>query len=191
MIRRWVAAGAALSLLVAAPPTLAKKPVGADEAAVRHIINRVYEGYSRPFEELFPELPDDAPPRPDNSPGLAIDGYETPYSASLASLVEKWLPFARGDEVGAMNDFDWYCQCQDFDPKTAKITAQNYRSKSKNKMEVKVSFTAGWDEGSPLTFYFIRENGMWVMDDLRFDGGSTLRKGLRSDIDDSGVAEPK
>lgn len=163
---------AALTLLIIGAPVAAKKPVAADEAIVRSIIQQVYAGYSRV--------------EPD-SPEFATEGYEPPYSASLDALKQKWIPVGSGGELVEMNGFDWYCQCQDYSAKVARITAQKYEVKSKDRIEAKIHFAPGGGKGTPLIFYFIRENGAWVMDDLRFDGGNTLRKGLQDDIDS---AEP-
>lgn len=159
---------AAFAVLLVAFPALAKKPAAADEAAVREIIKLTYAGYSRV--------------EPD-SPEIATEGYEPPYSVALDSLKQKWMPVGSGDELVMMNAFDWYCQCQDYDAKVAKITAQKYAAKSKNKIEAKIDFAPVGGKGKPLIFMFIRENGGWVMDDLRFDNGSTLRRGLQQDID--------
>ncbi|MEP7350054.1 MAG: DUF3828 domain-containing protein [Sphingorhabdus sp.] len=181
--RQGLTAVAALALLALTSPLVAAKPVTADEVAVRDIVTKIYAGYLRPFEELFPELPDDAPPAPNHPIGSAIDGYEAPFSASLNALLQKWMPVATGDEVLQMNGFDWYCQCQDFDPKQAKVTAQEYNAKSKDQIEVKIRFTPGGREAAAITYYFVRENGQWVMDNIRFEDGSTLRQGLQEDID--------
>jgi hypothetical protein len=93
------------------------------------------------------------------------------------------------DELYNMNSFDWYCQCQDFDNKTAKIVKQSYRSTGKDRLDATILFSPGWVEmgeaGAPLLFRFKREGGKWKLDDLRFDGGGTLRKDLDSDIKDA------
>jgi hypothetical protein len=159
---------AALALIAIAVPASAKKPATRDEAAVRAIIKQTYAGYSK----VDPDSPD-----------VATEGYEPTYSVSLDSLKQRWMPIGSGEELVQMNGFDWYCQCQDYSAKVATITAQKYDVKSKNKIEAKIHFAPGGGKGRPLTFIFIRENGQWVMDDLRFDGGSTLRKGLQADID--------
>lgn len=159
---------AALVLTTIGAPVSAKNPAAADDAAVRAIIKQTYIGYSR----VEPDSPD-----------VATEGYEPPYSVSLDALKQKWMPVGSGEELVGMNGFDWYCQCQDYSAKVARITAQKYDAKTKNKIEAKVHFAPGGGRGRPLTFVFIRENGSWVMDDLRFDGGSTLRRGLQEDID--------
>ena len=167
---------AALVMTMTGVPLSAKKPAAADEAAVRDIIKQTYIGYSR----VEPDSPD-----------IATEGYEPPYSVSLGALKQKWMPVGSGEELVQMNGFDWYCQCQDYSAKVARITAQKYDAKTKNKIEAKVHFAPGGGKGRPLIFMFIRENRLWVMDDLRFDGGSTLRRGLQEDIDSAATTGAK
>jgi Protein of unknown function (DUF3828) len=173
---------ATLFMSVAAlSPALAKSPAASDEAAVRAIIAQTYAGYSKPFEQIFPERPDGSS-APDNAADSAIDGYQPPYSASLDALIQRWMPIGSGEELVTMNSFDWYCQCQDYDPKSARVTAQKYSAKGKDKIIADVRFAPAGGKGQPITFYFIRENGAWVMDDLKLQDGSTLRGGLNDDI---------
>lgn len=167
---------AALVMIMTGAAVSAKKPAATDEAAVRDIIKQTYIGYSR----VEPDSPD-----------IATEGYEPPYSLSLDALKQKWMPVGSGEELVQMNGFDWYCQCQDYSAKFARITAQKYDAKTKNKIEAKVHFAPGGGKGRPLIFMFIRENGLWVMDDLRFDGGSTLRRGLQEDIDSAATTGAK
>lgn len=168
---------AALATPVAAP---AKGLRPADEAAVREIVRQVYEGYSKPIAEA----PEDGSYAPDNEAGSAIDGYEPPYSASLDALIQKWMPYGSGEEVMGMNDFDWYCQCQDFDSKSARIVSQSYKAKGANKIIGKVVFDPVGGAGAPLIFTFVREPTGWALDDLKFNEGGTLRSGLAQDIAD-------
>ena len=159
-------------------PAHAKKPASADEAAVREIIAYVYEGYSLST--------DDAAVPVDNGP----DAYQPPYTETLGAQVARWSNLMKAtDELYNLNSFDWYCQCQDFDSKTAKITKQSYKVAGKDRIDANVLFSTGWVKkghaGAPLLFRFRREGGKWKLDDLKFDGGGTLRKDLASDISDA------
>jgi len=164
---RGIANVVAVTLLAAMSPAYAMKPEAADEAAIRGIIQQVYSGYSR---------------RKSESPETVTEGYQPPYSASLDALIQKWMPVGSGEDVTQMNSYDWYCQCQDYDPKHSTVATQQYEAMSKSKIEAKVEFAPMGGKGKPLTFVFIRENGQWVMDDLRFADGNTLRNGLHEDI---------
>lgn len=171
MSRRGQGVVAALAVLaLAASPAFAKKPAAADEAAVREIVRQIYADYNRVTED---------------SPEVATEGYEPTYSASLDALVQKWMPYASGDEVYPMADFDWYCQCQDFDTKTAHVVSQSYQAKGAGTIVAKVVFSGfEGNKGSPLIFTFIKEANGWALDDLKFDEGGTLRSGLQQDISD-------
>lgn len=177
-----IAIGVVLMSAALFAPAQAKKPIAADEAAVRAIIAYVYEGYTMSAGDMTPEQEaaiDDGP-----------DAYKPPYTQSLGALVARWdRVMMATDELYNMNSFDWYCQCQDFDSKTAKITKQSYKSTGKDRIEANILFSTGWVEtgyaGAPLLFRFKREGGKWKLDDLKFSGGGTLRKDLASDIKDA------
>jgi hypothetical protein len=173
-----IAIGVALVSAALISPVNAKKPVAADEAAVRDIIAYVYEGYSLSNE-------DGAEPV-DNGP----DAYQPPYTTTLGAQVARWSGLMKStDELYNLNSFDWYCQCQDFDSKTAKIVKQSYKAAGKDRIDANVLFSTGWVEkghtGEPLLFRFKREGSKWKLDDLKFESGDTLRKALASDIKDA------
>jgi hypothetical protein len=173
-----IAIGVALFGAALLVPVQAKKPVAADEVAVREIVAYVYEGYSLSNE-------DGAAPV-ENGP----DAYKPPYTNSLGAQIARWSDLMLAtDELYNLNSFDWYCQCQDFDSKTAKITKQSYKSAGKDRIDANILFSTGWVEkghaGTPLSFRFKREGGVWKLDDLKFESGGTLRKALASDINDA------
>ena len=175
--------GAALSVSASS-----KKPVAADEATVRTMIERVYAPYSQPI----PEAPEDGSALPENAPGAAMDGYELPYTTSLRALVDKWSGLMQSTgELYNLNSFDWYCQCQDNDHTTSKLVRQKYTQASKDRITANILFSPGQFEGkhtgAPLVFYFKREGGEWKLDDMKFHDFTTLRKGLAEDIKDASV----
>jgi hypothetical protein len=174
---------AAIAVSVFAAPVLAKKPVAADEAAVRNIVTTLYAGYKKPFPDASADVEvEEAPAR---RMGTNEEGYEMPYSVSLDALINRWLPYGSGDELITMNSFDWWCQCQDYDPKNAKLTSQKYVARGVNRIDVATRFSSTGEKGSPLTFHFLRENGNWVLDDATLEGELKLRKALLDDIKDA------
>jgi hypothetical protein len=161
-------------------PAYAKKPLAVDEASVREIVAKVYEGYST--EDTTTEGLEAVEGGPDT--------YQPPYTATLGTQIARWSGLMKvTGELYNMNGFDWYCQCQDFDSKTAKIVKQSYKFAAKDRIDANILFSPGWAEqgetGSPLVFRFKREGGTWKLDDLTFDGGGTLRKDLATDIRDA------
>ena len=177
-----IAIGVVLMSAALFAPAQAKKPVAADEAAAREIVAKVYEGYSSPTDDMATEGVEAVEGGPDT--------YEPPYTATLGAQVSRWSKLMMAtDELYGLNSFDWYCQCQDFDSKTAKIVKQSYKAAGKDRIDGNILFSPGWVEkghaGAPLLFRFKREGGVWKLDDLRFDGGGTLRKDLASDIKDA------
>jgi Protein of unknown function (DUF3828) len=145
-------------------PVIAKKPSIADETAVRALIKNVYAVYLKQPTEPGSEM------------------AELPHTKSLKILLEHWQSLLTKDEVTTLSDFDWFCQCQDWDAKTAHIESQTYTARGQDKIDANVRFSAGWDEGASLRFMFSRENGVWKLDDLKFTDGDTLRKSLLREI---------
>jgi hypothetical protein len=168
---------AALMVSLGTAPTHAKGPVGGDEKSVRAIINRIYAGYSKPVPTQEP--------LPGGDIDATVDGYEPPYSITLTALVVRWKASSVEGEVQGMGDFDWYCQCQDYDDKTARLTSQHYTKRDQSHIDADVRFTIGWRASSPLKLMFVREGGAWKLDDLKFEDGNTLRSGLQRDIVDA------
>lgn len=170
---RTVYASAALFSAALVAPAFAKNPAPSDEQAVRAIIGKVYEGYSR--------LETD-----DATTTEAASRYEPTYSATLAPLVARWTNLMEAnDELYTLNSFDWYCQCQDFDNTKAQIVKQSYKLGSADRIDANIRFSAGWNKAQPLLFRFRREAGAWKLDDLKFAAGGTLRRDLASDIKDA------
>jgi Protein of unknown function (DUF3828) len=145
-------------------PVIAKKPSIADETAVRALIKNVYAVYQKQPTE----------------PGSEMAVLQ--HTKSLQILVEHWQSKLTNGEVTTLSDFDWFCQCQDWDAKTAHIESQTYVVRGHDKIDANVRFIAGWDEAATLTFMFKRENGGWKLDDLKFTDGDTLRKSLVREI---------
>jgi hypothetical protein len=167
-------------------PAHAKKPVVADEAVIRGMIEKVYAPYTQPI----PDAPEDRSAGPDNEPGAAMDGYELPYTATLDKLVAQWSALMQAtDELYGLNSFDWYCQCQDNDNAKSKLVRQTYKQAGKDRIDVSVLFSPGLFEGrdmaEPLLFRFKREGGAWKLDDLKFHRSGSLRRGLAEDIQDA------
>jgi hypothetical protein len=180
------AVGAVLVSAALLAPAQAKKPIAADEAVIRGMIEKVYAAYSQPI----PDAPENGSSRPDNEPGAAMDGYELPYTATLDKLVAQWSALMRAtDELYGLNSFDWYCQCQDNDNATSKLVRQTYKQAGKDRIDVNVLFSPGRfegrDMGEPLLFRFKREGGVWKLDDLKFHRSGSLRHGLAEDIQDA------
>jgi hypothetical protein len=177
---------AAVLALSTTVPLAAKSPSAEDQKVVSELVARIYT----PYTKALPDAPADGSYAPENAAGAAMDGYEPPLTASLRTQLDRWSALmGQAEEVYILNDFDWYCQCQDNDPATARIVSQNYQQVAKDRIEAKVLFSPGSyegrDSGAPLIFRFRREAGVWKLDDLKFSDFTTLRKGLAADIRDA------
>jgi Protein of unknown function (DUF3828) len=162
------------------------KPVSADQAAVAAIVEQIYADYSKPMQGAT----DDISQEPADSLESELQKEKLLYTLSLRSLLDRWNPIAHGDELYAMNSFDWYCQCQDFDPKTAKLISQKTTIRGKDAIDVKTRFSRGWgdNKGVPMVIKFKREGAAWKIDELIMDKNMSLRAGLLDDIKEAAKA---
>ncbi|MEY2926776.1 MAG: hypothetical protein RL367_1253 [Pseudomonadota bacterium] len=158
----WVLAA---TLIAAAPAPLPK----AEDAAVRAAVRAIFKPY-------LTKSPDDTP---------AAWQYPV-YATATKALIARWQKATSNpDEVTSLSDFDWLCQCQDYDPKTARIISITTRSTASG-ADVKAILSPGWKERSPLRLAMVKEKGRWMIADLVFkDGGPPLTSQLRAEIADA------
>jgi hypothetical protein len=162
------------------------KPISTDQTAVLAIVENIYNDYNKPNTDETETESDSTT----NSAEAEIQREKLLYSKSLRALLDRWNPIAHGDELYTMNSFDWYCQCQDFDPKTAKLINKSALNRGKDSIDVKTRFSAGWGDkkGSPMLIKFRREDGVWKIDELIMEDNMSLRAGLRDDIKEAAKA---
>jgi Protein of unknown function (DUF3828) len=143
-----------LALLAAAPAPVKLSP--ADDAAVRAAVRAIYRPYATKDAATTPAA------------------WDYPiYAQATNALIASWKKAtANPDEVTAMSDFDWLCQCQDYDYKTAKITGITTRS-IRGGAEANVLFTPGWKEKSQLRLMMVKEKGRWMISDMVFENDRT------------------
>jgi hypothetical protein len=143
-----------LALLAAAPAPV--KLSAADDASLRFAVRAIYKPYSAK----------DVPHAP------AAWDYPI-YAQATKALIASWKKATLNpDEVTAMSDFDWLCQCQDYDYKTAKITSITSRG-IRGGAEANVLFTPGWKEKSQLRLMMVKEKGRWMISDMVFENDRT------------------
>jgi hypothetical protein len=161
VMRKFVLALAAV-LIAAAPAPLSK----ADDMSVRAAVRAIFKPY-------MTKSPDDTP---------AAWQYPV-YAQATKALIARWQKAtANPDEVTSLSDFDWLCQCQDYDAKTARIISVTTQATAGG-AEVKAVFSPGWKQKSPLRLMMVKEKGRWMIADLVFEGdGPPLTTQLREEI---------
>lgn len=109
------------------------------------------------------------------------------YSAELTALIAQWRSVTPSDEVDALSDGDWLCQCQEWDSSAFQATIVATRMTGKDIADLDVTVDLGLGGGPEamrmVTLNLKREEGAWKIDDIAadsFPGG--LRQTLRETI---------
>jgi hypothetical protein len=103
------------------------------------------------------------------------------YSRRTADLIARWHAGQPDDDVTTMGDFDWFCQCQDYDEKSFAITRLTVRKRGGGFHEAGVDYHLGWGSRARLALVMVREGSGWKVDDIRFSRDAAT-KTLRADL---------
>ncbi len=123
--------------------------------------------------------------RPYPGPTTTQAPWERPlFSTETAELIAHWLRVQPKDEPDALNDGDWFCLCQDFDPKGFRALAQVAGAVRPDIAEVRVRVMLGYGEARDERLIFRKEGAAWKLDDLFADPDfpSGLKQKLRETI---------
>lgn len=160
-----IARATALLLLlgaVATGPAASQTAVSA-EAQIKAAVQHIYARYQRsPL-----------------APGPADD--RALYSRRTAALIARWHAGRPDDDVTMMGDFDWFCQCQDYDEKSFAITSLRVRKRGAGFYDAQVAYHLGWGSRAGLTLVMVREGSVWKVDDIGF-ARDAATKTLRADL---------
>ncbi len=111
----------------------------------------------------------------DDGPG---DWEKKVFSAEVTALIKAWHKHT-GDNLTALSDYGWFCDCQDWDAKKFRWTRLSLRTLGPDRVETKVRLAVGWNAGSVQRLILVRQNGRWLIDDLFSESTS---KGLKADL---------
>lgn len=146
---------ASAALALSAPHTAANAPT-----TPQAVITALYA----PFRQAAAQAPE----------------WENPvYTPQLNALIAKWHAVTPTDEVDDLSDFDWLCQCQDWDPAglNERITASRLLSRSRR--IVTVALGPPSEQGPRLRFVMVRSGKRWLVDDIFASG---FKGGLRATL---------
>lgn len=155
----------ALALLASLGTPAAAAPKDA-QASVKSAIHAIYARYRAPASATGAD-------------------DEKVYSSRTRALIARWHAAMPDDEVTTLGDFDWFCQCQDFDDKNFAVTAINLTPGKAGSYLANVRYAAGWGSRDQLVLVMVPEGGGWKVDDIRFgrkEGVASLRAGLADEI---------
>lgn len=132
----------------------------ADKVAVDAAIARIYGPYGQNKEQQLL--------------------WERPiYSAEIRALIAHWQRVVPKDEVDALNDGDWLCQCQDADYRAFRAVPLGMRRLADGRAEVRLRVELGFGARRPTRLLMKREGGGWLLDDLY---GPDFPKGLKQKL---------
>jgi len=165
-------AGDAPATAPAAAPATAETSVASDEDA--HALRSTIQG-------IFNVYRTDAPPS-------VLERHI--FTAGTQQLIDQWQRTRPTDEVTDLGDFDWLCQCQDWDSKSFRLTGQDISWQDRDHATVTAQYQISEDASASLRMVMAREGGQWRIADLGFaeDNGSLVER-LHSEIADAGTGE--
>jgi hypothetical protein len=69
------------------------------------------------------------------------------------------------DEVEDLADFDWLCECQDWDAASFTLAIAPHPEPAGDRTEVTARYHIGFGEYRETRFVLVRESGVWLIDD--------------------------
>jgi Protein of unknown function (DUF3828) len=104
--------------------------------------------------------------------------WERPiFTPSLKALIARWRAVTPTDEVDDLSDFDWLCQCQDWDAGGLRERITGRRVLAPDRLMVSVALGKPRARHEQLRFLLVNTDGGWLIDDIFASG---LRGGLRA-----------
>ncbi len=98
------------------------------------------------------------------------------FTPRIKALIAKWLAVTPSDEVDDLSDFDWLCQCQDWDAPAFRARIISNRKLGPGRRAVTVRLNG---PHAPLCFVLQQAGGRWLIDDIFASG---FRGGLRASL---------
>ena len=120
-------------------------------------------------------------------PPAPVAAWDYPiYSAEVTALIARWKAVMPQDEVDALGDGDWLCQCQDWDGEGFQATIVSIAVSEEGTADVELSLDLGFG-GAESTrrerVTFKREAGVWTIDEIAAEAfPNGLKQALRDTI---------
>lgn len=99
------------------------------------------------------------------------------FTPELAALIARWQAVTPHDEVDGLSDFDWLCQCQDWNPKAFRTTLLSSRELAPGRVEVNLSIRIEAGAVRPARLILQRQGQRWLIDEMVTPD---MKKGLRA-----------
>jgi hypothetical protein len=106
--------------------------------------------------------------------------WERPiFTPRLKALIAKWRAVTPADEVDDLSDFDWLCQCQDWDSPTFRTRIMASHRLGPGRRAVTVALGQAPGRRERVRFVLSQAGGQWRIDDIFASG---FRGGLRASL---------
>jgi len=108
--------------------------------------------------------------------------WELPiYTAETTALIARWREAEAGSEGSGLESFGWLCECQDWDAAAFSAAPSAIEQLSPTRARVSVDLHPGWDARVTQVLDLRRENGRWLIHDLRSPSiAGSLRRTLQA-----------
>ena len=106
--------------------------------------------------------------------------WERPiFTPRLKAMIARWRAVTPTSEVDELSDFDWLCQCQDWDSPTFSTRIMASRRLGPGRRVVTVALGQAPGRRERLRFVLSRVGAQWLIDDIFASG---FRGGLRASL---------
>ncbi len=105
------------------------------------------------------------------------------FTAEVNRLIARWKQVMPEDETDGLNDGDWLCLCQDWDPKKFSAAPQGHNVLPGGVVEVTMAIDLGIGQRCSARLYLRREGAQWrIANLLAADFPRGLMQALRETI---------
>jgi hypothetical protein len=146
----------------------------ANAAASADAVDGTVKGFFQPYQAS------------DSGPSEA-DWDRPIYSANLRDLIGRWKQDFTDEGPLELQDFGWFCECQDWDAAKFTVEVLPHSVPQDGKVEVTARFDPGWNETRDMTFDLVDQGGQWLIDDI---SAGSFEGGLRDSLDRAIVTGP-
>ena len=110
------------------------------------------------------------------------------FSAETTDLIAQWKLRWVDWEVAELQDFAWFCGCQDWDNANFRAVIEPHGAPVAGRIEVPVAVNLGWDTPDRhMRLVMEVENGKWLLDDLYWEDSPD---GLKAQLKQAICSQP-
>lgn len=88
------------------------------------------------------------------------------WAPDVAALIRRWTEVMPKDELDGLNDFDWLCECQDWDAAAFRLTLGKPRKRAEGRFAVPVQLAIGWGDKRAATVTMQRVGDRWLVAEI-------------------------